>query len=101
MTRNPHELGDAAIGPAEAFASDYDPYVVEIGRFVTHIAQDLTARHRAGALSNLVLIAEPRLLGVLRARLPNELHRLVSREISGDYVRAHSALLLRLIETPV
>ena len=63
-------------------ASDYNPHTVEIERFVDRIARQL-GLHAAGELSALVLIAEPRLLGVLRARLPKELHKLVTHEISG------------------
>lgn len=79
-------------------ASDYDPHPVEIERFIARIAQHLEVHHRAGHLSNLVLIAEPRLLGVLRARLPAEIHRLVTREIAGDYVHADKNLIFRVID---
>lgn len=81
--------------------SDYDPHVVEIERFVARIAADLEARHRARALSNLILIAEPRLLGVLRARLPDDIRRLVTREVPGDYTHADNAAVLRVLESPV
>lgn len=79
-------------------ASDYDPHKVEIERYVARIAEHLEARHRAGQLSNLTLVAEPHLLGVLRARLPDEIQRLVTGQISGDYVRADPSLVLRVIE---
>jgi len=79
-------------------ASDYDPHAVEVERFVDRIAAHLGTMHRAGRLSNLTVIAEPRFLGVLRARLPADLHRLIAREISGDYVHADHALLLRVLE---
>jgi protein required for attachment to host cells len=67
-------------------------------RFVAHIAQQLESRHRAGVLSNLILVAEPHLLGVMRQHLPAELQRLISREIAGDYVHADQQQVLRLIE---
>ena len=79
-------------------ASDYDPHKVEIERYVARIASHLEARHRAGQLSNLTIIAEPHLLGVLRARLPAEVHRLVTQEIAGDYVRSEPALVLRVLD---
>lgn len=56
------------------------------------------ARHDAGELSALVLIAEPRLLGVMRARLPKALHGLITHEICGDYMHAKDAQLLGFIE---
>jgi len=64
-------------------ASDYDPHTVEIERFVKRIVQRLEYLHRAGKLNTWVLIAEPPLLGVMRARLPTDLHRLIAHEISG------------------
>lgn len=90
--------GVGATHTRHGVASDYDPHTVEIERYVARIAQHLELRHRAGQLSNLVLIAEPRLLGVLRARLPPEIHRLITLEISGDYVHADGDLLLRVID---
>jgi protein required for attachment to host cells len=90
--------GTGATHTRHGTASDYDPHAVEIERFVVHIAQHLESRHRAGALSNLVLIAAPHFLGVMRARLPADVQRLISREISGDYVRAHQEQLLGLLD---
>jgi len=90
--------GTGATHTRHGVASDYDPHQVEIERFVAHIAQHLEARHRAGALSNLVLMAAPHFLGVMRARLPADVKRLISHEISGDYVRADQHQLLQLLE---
>jgi protein required for attachment to host cells len=67
-------------------------------RFVAHIAGQLESRHRAGVLSNLILVAEPHLLGVMRQHLPADLQRIISREIAGDYVHADRQQLLRLVE---
>ncbi len=77
---------------------DYDPHTAEIERYVERILQRLVALHRAHGLSQLMLIAEPRLLGMLRAQLPAELQKLVVREISGDYVHADHAQLLSLVD---
>jgi protein required for attachment to host cells len=79
-------------------ATDHDAHTAEIQRFVALIAQHLESRHRAGALSNLILIAEPHVLGVMRARLPADVLHLISREISGDYAHADTQQLLRLVE---
>lgn len=78
-------------------ASDYNPHTIEIERYVARIGHELESRHRTGRLSNLTVIAEPRLLGVLRAHLPNDIQKLVTREISGDYTHANHALLLRVL----
>lgn len=69
-------------------------------RFVARIAQHLASRHRAGALSSLVVIADPHLLGTIRQHWPAELRKLISREISGDYTHADQRQVLRLIEPP-
>lgn len=90
--------GEVATRTRHGAASDYDPHKVEIERFVARIAEHLEARHRAGQLSNLTLMAEPHLLGVMRARLPVQLHRLITLEISGDYVRAEPSVVLHALE---
>jgi protein required for attachment to host cells len=78
--------------------SDYDPHVTETEHYVARIAERLTELHRTHHLNALVLIAEPRLLGVIRARFPVELHKLIVGEKSGDYVHADHRQLLTLIE---
>jgi protein required for attachment to host cells len=80
-------------------ASDYDPHTVEIEHFVKRILQRLQVLHRAGELNAWVLIAEPRLLGVLRAHLPADLRQLVVREVSGDYVHADHEHILNLVDS--
>ena len=67
--------------------------------FAIRIAQQLQSWHRAGALSNLILVAEPHLLGALRKHLPADLRALLSRGINGDYVHANQQHILRLIES--
>jgi protein required for attachment to host cells len=84
-----HGLGD-----------DFSPHVAEIEHYVDRIAARLVTLHRSHHLGALLLIAEPQLLGVLRARLPVELQKLVVREIVGDYVHADHRQLLELIDAP-
>lgn len=91
--------GTNATHTRHGVASDYDPHTVEIEHFVKRIVQRLEALHRAGELNAWVLIAEPRLLGVLRAHLPSDLHKLIVHEISGDYVRADHERILGLIDS--
>jgi len=80
-------------------ASDYDPHTIEIEHFVNRVVQRLEALHRAGELDAWVLIAEPRLLGVLRAHLPPDLHKLIVHEISGDYIHADHERILELVDS--
>jgi protein required for attachment to host cells len=79
---------------------DYDPHVAEVEQYVDRMLARLVTLHRSRHLGALVLIAEPQLLGVLRARLPAELQPLLRREISGDYVHADHRQLLELIDAP-
>lgn len=81
-------------------ASDYDPHTVEIEHFVNRIAQRLEVLHRAGQMNAWVLIAEPKLLGVLRTHLPADLVKLIVHEVSGDYVRSDHDRILKLIDSP-
>jgi hypothetical protein len=87
-----------SIEQVELFERPSNPHTVEIERFVDRIARQLVARHAAGELSALVLIAEPRLPGVMRARLPKALQGLITHEICGDYIHAKDAQLLGPIE---
>lgn len=91
--------GSNATHTRHGVAGDYDPHVVEIEHFVKSIVQRLQNLYRAGELKAWVLVAEPRLLGVLRAHLPAELHKLLLREISGDYVHADRDRVLELVDS--
>jgi protein required for attachment to host cells len=68
--------------------SDYDPHAVEVERFARQLAARLLRlrqQERAeDRLEELVLIAEPRFLGVLRRELPAALRPLVTREVPRD-----------------
>jgi protein required for attachment to host cells len=68
--------------------SDYDPHAVEIERFARQVAARLMELTRQTSIEELVLIAEPQFLGVLRRELPETLHKLVSREVSRDLTNA-------------
>jgi protein required for attachment to host cells len=92
--------GGSASHMRHGVGDDYDPHVAEVEHYVARIADRLVALHRSNHLGALVLIAEPRLLGVMRAKLPEELHKLIVREISGDYVHANHQQLLKLIDAP-
>jgi protein required for attachment to host cells len=91
--------GAGATHSRHGVGSDYDPHVTETEHYVARIAERLIELHRAHKLTALVLIAEPRLLGVMRARFPVELHKLIVGEKSGDYVHADHRQLQTLIES--
>ena len=92
--------GGSASHVRHGVGEDYDPHITEIEHYVGRIADRLVGLHRSKQLEALVLVAEPRLLGVMRAKLPAELHKLIVREISGDYVHADHRQLLKLVDGP-
>ena len=57
----------------------------------TVLGSDMTA----GRIEELVLIAEPRFLGVLRHELTEPLRHAVTRELSRDLTAATPALIAR------
>lgn len=82
----------AGVGPRVAARSgaqsDYDPHTVEIERFARRIVMRLGQLARSLLLEELVLIAAPRFLGVLRPALSESLRHLVSREVPRDLTSA-------------
>jgi protein required for attachment to host cells len=75
--------------------SDYDPHAVILERFAARLAQRLDADRRRGRYAELVLIAGPKFLGVLRPQLPAAVSRLVTREIARDLVKAEDEQICR------
>lgn len=74
--------------------SDLDPHVAEVARFAKRIAARLETARRTGRLDALLLIAEPKFLGVLRPHLSASLRRLVSWELARDHVRSTDLVIL-------
>lgn len=68
--------------------SDYDPHVVEVERFARHIAARLARLAQRQDLQEIVLIAAPRFLGVLRRALSDPLRQIVTREVARDLTAA-------------
>lgn len=87
-------LGPASRSRAGA-DNDSDPRTVLIDRFAVSIARRLDLERRAKRLSALVVIAAPRFLGRLRARLSAPTRALVQRELARDLLRASDAQVLR------
>lgn len=80
--------------------SDYDPHAVEVERFARRVARQLDAERSRRRIDELVVIAEPRFLGVLRPRISAPTRRLVTREIPRDLVRAQPAQIRRAAFAP-
>jgi protein required for attachment to host cells len=74
--------------------SDLDPHVAEVARFAKRLATRLETARRTGRLDELLLIAEPKFLGVLRPHLSASLRRLVSWELARDHVRSTDPVIL-------
>ena len=56
-------------------------------RFVQSVAAELEERIRSGGIGALVLIADPKTLGLLRARMSDRSRDVVCEEIDGDFAR--------------
>ncbi len=72
------------VGGRHAMEPDTDPKRVELQRFVRHLAQELGDAALANRYTGLVLVAEPRLLGELRAALPKHVTERLRGEIHKD-----------------
>lgn len=71
--------------------SDYDPHTVEIERFARRLTARLLQLRQQDRMEELVLIAEPRFLGLLRRELPAPLRQMVTREVARDLTAAEVA----------
>ena len=93
------DRGRAGQGPRSTArhgaASDFDPRSAEYERFAKRISRRLDVERRKALRVELVVIAAPRFLGVLRASISPATQRVVAREISKDLVRASDAQLLK------
>jgi protein required for attachment to host cells len=77
-------------------ASDFDPHTVAYERFAKLVAQLLDVKRRGSSASELVIIAPPRFLGLLRPQLSKPTQKIVVRELAREMVRATDAQLLRI-----
>jgi protein required for attachment to host cells len=68
--------------------SDYDPRTSEVQRFARQLAARLERLARTERIERLVLIAEPRFLGMLREELPETIRELITREVSRNLTTA-------------
>jgi protein required for attachment to host cells len=91
--------GRGTPGPTSGISAgadnDSDPRIVQIDRFAARIGRRLDLERRSGSMSALVVIAAPRFLGRLRARLSRPTRAIVQRELARDLLRASDAQVLR------
>ena len=68
--------------------SDYDPHAVEVERFARRLSARLVRLATIERIEELVLIAEPRFLGILRRELAPLVRQAVTRELSRNLTGA-------------
>jgi protein required for attachment to host cells len=86
MTDQPGRTFDAkGVGGRHAMAPDTEPKRVELERFVRHLAHELDAEVAARRLDGLVVVAEPPLIGELRAAFSDSVTGRVRQEIAKDF----------------
>ncbi|MFO1376778.1 MAG: host attachment protein [Steroidobacteraceae bacterium] len=73
-----------------------DPREAELERFVRSLLALVTVEHRR-LRAGVVLVAGPRLLGVLRSLLPAALAHAVTHEVRKDYLHATEEQLLGIL----
>ena len=71
-------------GSRHALEPDTDPKLVEKRRFSAELADELDAAAAADRFDRLVLVAEPRMLGLLRQELPERVADRLELEIAKD-----------------
>jgi protein required for attachment to host cells len=75
--------------------SDYDPRTVEVQRFARQLALRLERLARSERIERLVLIAEPRFLGLLRDELSEPIRHVITREVPRNLTAAVPQAIVR------
>jgi len=75
--------------------SDYDPRAVEVERFARRLSARIAGLAQAERIEEMVLIAEPRFLGILRRELPEPLRQIITREIPRNLTASMPAPIAR------
>jgi protein required for attachment to host cells len=93
---NPDNIGNRDAGPVHPHGAQRERHRLELDRrFGQEIARQVAAITKGWKQGTLVLVAEPRLLGLLREPLHKALHPGVAlKELAKDYTRLPSAELL-------
>jgi protein required for attachment to host cells len=76
--------------------SDYDPRASEVQRFARQLAARLVRLARSDHIDKLVLIAEPRFLGLLREQLPELVRHVITREVARGLTAAMPQTIARV-----
>jgi protein required for attachment to host cells len=69
-------------------SSDYDPHGGEIARFATALSKRLDELQQTAGTDEFVLVVEPHFLGMLRKKMSAQTCKMVSHEVSRDFVHA-------------
>lgn len=97
------DRGRGAQGPRSTSrhgaASDFDPHAAEYERFAGRIARRVDVERRGSLSQELVVIAAPHFLGLLRQRFSRPTQKIVVKEVAKDLVRASDARLLSTART--
>jgi len=75
--------------------SDYDPHAAPVERFARQLSARIARLAQTERVEELVLIAEPRFLGILRRELPAPLRQRVTRELPRNLTAAMPAPIAR------
>ena len=81
-------------GGGHAFEQPTDPKKHEADNFAHQVAQHLEAAHNANKFEQLLIVAEPSFLGLLRNRLPEQVKKLVCFELDKN-ITTHSPADIR------
>lgn len=94
--KSPHGVGAAR--PASGYQPNQTPEEHQSELFARNIASFLLQSHQDGRFQQLVLVATPQFLGVLRKLLDPNLEPMVSLEINKDYTQLSAAQLREQIQ---
>jgi protein required for attachment to host cells len=75
--------------------SDYDPRAVEVQRFARRLALRLERLARSERIERLVVIAEPRFLGLLRDELSEPVRHVITRQVPRNLTAAAPKTIAR------
>ncbi len=81
-------------GGGHAFEQPTDPKKHEADNFALRTAKHLEAEHNANKFEQLLIVAEPSFLGLLRNHLPDQIKKLVCFELDKN-ITTHSAADIR------
>ena len=89
----------SADGGGHAFEQPTDPKKHEADGFANRIAKHLAAAHNANKFQQLLIIAEPTSLGVIRKHLPEHVRRLVCFELDKNIADKNAAEIRKHLPT--